>query len=403
MTIAPQYVIIPLMNKVELLAPAGDYNRALTAFNYGADAVYLGSKDFSLRARAVNFSTAAIRDIVKFAHCQGKKVYVTVNIFARDDDFTRLTAYAKQLAKLRVDAVIVADLGVMQVFREHTNIPIHVSTQANITNARTAQTYVNLGASRVILARELNLKAIKTIATALRGQAEVEVFVHGAMCMAYSGRCLLSNFLTGRDANRGDCAQPCRYQYTLREAKRPGEAFPISEDQHGTYIMNSRDLCLIDHLSELIAAGVTSLKIEGRMKSEYYVAGVVHAYRQALDGIKKDYQHELLKIPHRPYTTGFTLGDTSSKQYADRAASLQTYEFVGLVKSPTELIIKNKIVPGDTLEILSPHDYDGQTFVWTDAVANVPESVVTFTCPYPLRPNDILRKPLPGVPTTAPI
>lgn len=391
------------MSKVELLAPAGDYNRALTAFYYGADAVYLAGKDFSLRARAVNFTTTEIRKVVNLAHAQGKKVYVTVNIFARDHDFKRLTAYAKQLDQIGVDAVIVADLGVIQVFREHTHLPIHVSTQANITNARTAQQYVNLGASRVILARELNITEIKAIATALRGQADVEVFVHGAMCMSYSGRCLLSNLMTGRDANRGDCAQPCRYQYTLHEAKRPDEAYPITEDQHGTYIMNSRDLCLIDHLPELIAAGVTSLKIEGRMKSEYYVAGVVHAYRQALDGVKKDFRHELLKVPHRPYTTGFTFGDTSSKQYADRASSLQSCEFVGLVKAPNALIIKNKICTGDTLEVLSPHDYDGQTFTWTGEVANVPESVVAFDCPFPLQPNDILRRPLPAAPTTAPL
>lgn len=390
------------MSKVELLAPAGDYNRALTAFNYGADAVYLAGKDFSLRARAVNFTTAEIRKIVNLAHRQGKKVYVTVNIFARDHDFKRLTTYAKQLDQIGVDAVIVADLGVIQVFREHTHLPIHVSTQANITNARTAQQYVAMGASRVILARELNITEIKAIANALHGKADVEVFVHGAMCMAYSGRCLLSNLMTGRDANRGDCAQPCRYQYTLHEAKRPDEDYPIVEDQHGTYIMNSRDLCLIDHLPELIAAGVTSLKIEGRMKSEYYVAGVVHAYRQALDGVKKDFRHELLKIPHRPYTTGFTFGDTSSKQYADRASSLQSYEFVGLVKAPKTLIIKNKICPGDTLEILSPSDYDGQTFVWTGEVANIPESEVAFDCPFPLQPNDILRRPLPVAPTPAP-
>ena len=390
------------MDKVELLAPAGDYNRALTAFAYGADAVYLAGKDFSLRARAVNFTTAEICKIVNLAHARGKKVYVTVNIFARDHDFKQLTTYAKQLDQIGVDAVIVADLGVIQVFREHTHLPIHVSTQANITNACTALQYVALGASRVILARELNIGEIKAIATALHGKADVEVFVHGAMCMAYSGRCLLSNLMTGRDANRGDCAQPCRYQYTLHEAKRPGEDYPIVEDQHGTYIMNSRDLCLIDHLPELIAAGVTSLKIEGRMKSEYYVAGVVHAYRQALDGVKKDFRHELLKVPHRPYTTGFTFGDTSSKQYADRASSLQSYEFVGLVKAPQTLIIKNKICPGDTLEILSPNDYDGQTFVWTGAVANIPESEVALDCPFPLQPNDILRRPLPGAPTPAP-
>lgn len=380
---------------IELLAPAGDFNRAKTALLYGADAIYLGGKDFGLRARAVNFTDAEIREIVTFAHAQGKKVYVTVNIFARDADFAGLIQYAKQLAAAQIDAVIVADLGVMQVFREHTNLPIHISTQANICNQYTALQYVALGASRVILARELNIKEIKAIATALHGKAEVEVFVHGAMCMSYSGRCLLSNFMTGRDANHGDCAQPCRYQYTIQEAKRPGEYYPVESDQHGTYIMNSRDLCLIDHLDELKAAGVTSFKIEGRMKSEYYVAGVVHAYRQALDGVKRDFQTELAKVPHRPYTTGFTF-DPVPTEYATRAASLQTAVFVGLVQDATHVIVKNKICPGDQIEILSPNpQHDGQTFLWSGPVANVPESVVELNCPYQLQPNDILRQILP--------
>lgn len=377
--------------QIELLAPAGDFNRAQTAFYFGADAIYLGGKDFGLRARAVNFTNREMQKIVTLAHAQGKKVYVTVNIFARNQDFNKLVTYAQQLDALGVDAVIVSDLGVVKVFREHTNLPIHISTQANICNKYTAMQYVELGASRVILARELNIKEIKEICTYLKGKAEVEVFVHGAMCVSYSGRCLLSNYFANRPSNRGDCAQPCRYAYTLHEEKRPGEFFPIEEDQHGTYVMNSRDLCLIEHLPELIAAGVTSFKIEGRMKSEYYVAGVVNAYRQALDGKKFDYIKELEKVAHRPYTTGFTF-DKVPTEYSSRASSVQTHDFVALVKNPREVIIKNKVCPGDTIEILSPSDTNGKTFTWQDAMANVPESVVKITCPYPLQPNDILRK-----------
>lgn len=379
---------------IELLAPAGDFNRAQTAFYFGADAVYLGGKDFGLRAHAVNFTNREMQKLVTLAHANGKKVYVTVNIFARNQDFTKLVTYAKQLDALHVDAVIVSDLGVMKVFREHTSLPIHVSTQANICNKYTARQYVELGASRVILARELNIKEIKEICAYLKGKAEVEVFVHGAMCVSYSGRCLLSNYFANRPANRGDCTHPCRYAYALHEERRPGEFFPVEEDQHGTYIMNSRDLCLIDHLSELIAAGVTSLKIEGRMKSEYYVAGVVNAYRQALDGKKLDYTQELAKVAHRPYTTGFTF-DNVPTEYPSHATAVQTYEFVALVKNPRAVIIKNKICPGDVIEILSPTDTNGKTFVWQAGLANVPESVVTLTdCPYPLHPNDILRKPV---------
>ena len=295
-----------MKNEIELLAPAGDLTRAQIALDYGADAIYLGGKDFSLRAHAINFTDDEMHQIVTLAHKRGKKVYVTVNIIPRNDDFPQIIDYAKRLQKLQVDAVIVADIGVIKVFRDYTTIPVHVSTQANITNQYTALEYVRMGATRLVLARELSIGEIKTICDAVKGQAEIEVFVHGAMCVSYSGRCLLSNYMTNRPSNRGECAHACRYSYALQEAKRPNEYWPIEEDEHGTYILNSRDLCLIEHLDELKAAGVASLKIEGRMKSVYYVAGVVHAYRQALDGIKRDYMTELDKISHRPYTLGFT-------------------------------------------------------------------------------------------------
>ena len=388
-------------NKVELLAPAGDMQRAIIAMDYGADAIYLGGKDFSLRAHAINFTDDEIRQIVHEAHARNKKVYVTVNIIPRNDDFPQIMDYAKRLQTLQVDGVIVADLGVIKVFRDNTTLPIHVSTQANITNRETALEFVRLGATRLVLARELSIGEIKTICQAVQGQAEIEVFVHGAMCVSYSGRCLLSNYMTGRASNRGDCAHACRYHYVLQEAKRPNEYWPIEEDEHGAYILNSRDLCLINHLPELITAGVTSLKIEGRVKSAYYVAGVVHAYRQALNGVKRDYLHELDKISHRPYTLGFTFGD-ENKQYYPAAREQQTYEFVGLVNGADTMILKNKINPGDTLEILSPNAAtDGQTFIWQGDMQNQPETTVTIVgCPYKLQLNDILRRPKPPAPSS---
>ncbi|MBO4823623.1 MAG: U32 family peptidase [Clostridia bacterium] len=379
---------------IELLAPAGDITRARIALDYGADAIYLGGKDFSLRAHAINFTDDEMRQIVELAHSRGKKVYVTVNIIPRNDDFDQIIAYAKRLQALKIDAVIVADLGVIKVFRDYTNIPVHVSTQANVTNQYTALEYVRMGATRIVLARELSITEIKTICDAVKGQAEIEVFVHGAMCVSYSGRCLLSNYMTNRPSNRGECAHACRYNYALQEAKRPNEYWPIEEDEHGTYILNSRDLCLINHLDELVAAGVASLKIEGRVKSAYYVAGVVHAYRQALDGIKRDYLTELDKISHRPYTLGFTFGKEPT-QYYPASREEQSYEFIGLVNGDTTMILKNKVQMGDTLEILSPYaDADGKTFVWQGAVQNQPETTVTVVgCPYSLHINDILRRP----------
>ncbi len=385
----------PVKN-LELLAPAGDITRAMIALDYGADAIYLGGKDFSLRANAINFTDEEIHEIVSLAHARGKKVYVTVNIIPRNDDFPQIIDYAKRLQKLQVDAVIVADLGVIKVFREHTTIPVHVSTQANVTNQYTALEYVRLGATRIVLARELSIAEIKTICAAVQGQAEIEVFVHGAMCVSYSGRCLLSNYMTNRASNRGECAHACRYHYVLQETKRPNEYWPIEEDQHGAYILNSRDLCLIEHLDELIAAGVTSFKIEGRVKSAYYVAGVTHAYRQALDGIKRDYLHELDKISHRPYTLGFTFA-SEPKQYYPASREEQTYEFIGLVTGANTMTLKNKVNHGDTIEILSPNaTVDGKVFVWQGDTQNQPEtSVEIIGCPYPLNPNDILRRPKP--------
>ena len=278
--------------KIELLAPAGDFTRLKTAFYFGADAAYIGGKEFGLRAKSGNFSEDEIIEAVKYSHALRRKLYVTVNIFAKNDDFAKIEKYALFLEKAGVDAVIISDTGVLKIFRMLTNLEIHISTQANVCNSYAAVQYVELGANRIILARELPIRDIGEICRHLEGKADIEVFVHGAMCISYSGRCLMSKYMTGRDANRGDCAHPCRYKYALQEEKRPGEYFPVEEDANGTYIMNSRDLCLINKLNELADAGAASFKIEGRMKNEHYIGGVVNTYRRAMNGEKFDFMFD---------------------------------------------------------------------------------------------------------------
>ncbi|MCL2196204.1 MAG: U32 family peptidase [Treponema sp.] len=378
-------------NNIELLAPAGDFSRLKTAFYFGADAVYLGGKEFSLRAKSSNFSDEEITEAVKYTHALGKKLYVTVNIFARNNDFDEIEKYAKFLERAGVDAVIISDLGVLKIFRTLTSLEIHISTQANVCNSRAAMQYVELGAKRIILARELPVKDIKEICESLEGKADIEVFVHGAMCMSYSGRCLISKYMTGRDANRGDCAHPCRYKYVLQEEKRPGEYFSVEEDDNGTYIMNSRDLCLINKLNELADAGVASFKIEGRMKNEYYVGGVVNVYSRVMNDEKFDYMAELEKLPHRPFTIGFTFND-ENKEYDKSATSISTYIVTAVVMENNCIKIKNKIETGDEIEILSPSACNGKTFVFNGDTANVPEQIISIDCPYELKPCDILRK-----------
>jgi len=397
------YNTIILKNKfgkqIELLAPAGDFSLLKTAFYFGADAVYLGGKDYGLRAKSGNFSDEEIIEAVKYAHLLGKRIYVTVNIFARNDDFTGMEKYALFLQKAGVDGVIISDLGVLKIFRTLTNLEIHISTQANVCNSHAAMQYVELGAKRIILARELPIDEISEICECLKGKADIEVFVHGAMCISYSGRCFMSKYMTGRDANRGDCAHPCRYkyevfaeqQYALEEEKRQGEFFPVEEDSNGTYIMNSRDLCLIEKLKDLAQAGVASFKIEGRMKNEHYVGGVVNAYKRAMNGENFDYWSELEKLPHRPFTTGFTFND-KIKEFEKSAASISTYIIVAVVMEENKIKIKNKITAGDELEILSPSGSNGKTFVYNGETVNVPEQIVSIDCPCKLEVCDILRK-----------
>lgn len=270
------------MKKPELLAPAGNMEKLKMALLYGADAVYLGGKAFGLRAFGGNFTNEELQEAVDFAHKLGKKIYVTVNIFPHNSDIAKLPAYLTFLNEIKVDAILVADLGVFTLAKEYApDVELHISTQANNTNWAAVNAWAELGARRVVLAREMSLEEIKEIRE--KCSVELEMFVHGAMCISYSGRCLMSNYLTGRDANRGSCAQPCRWNYALVEEKRPGQYFPVLEDERGTYIFNSKDMCLLPYLPDVIASGVDSLKIEGRMKSVHYAASVVKAYREAID------------------------------------------------------------------------------------------------------------------------
>ncbi|HBQ86979.1 MAG TPA: peptidase U32, partial [Syntrophomonas sp.] len=302
----------------ELVLPAGDLEKLKVAFLFGADAVYLGGKDFSLRAYAGNFTSGQMREGIAFARSHKGKVYVTVNILARNHDLKILPGYLEELAELGVDGMIISDPGVMGLARKYApEVPLTVSTQASVTNYATAAAFRDLGASRIVMARELNLDEIAEIKN--RVGIELEVFIHGAMCVSYSGRCLLSHYMTGRSANRGACAHPCRYQYTLMEEKRPGQYYPVFEDEQGTYILNSRDLCLIGYLPQLIAAGADAFKIEGRMKSPLYVASAATTYREAIDtcinrpdlyeSSLPHWQTELARTATRPYTSGFITGE----------------------------------------------------------------------------------------------
>jgi putative protease len=352
----------------ELLSPAGNLEKLRFAIKYGADSVYIGGKSFSLRNRADNFTLDEMQQGVSLAHAYGKKVYLTLNIFPHDTNLLEMQGWLSQLPETNMDAVIVSDPGTFSLVRELLpEIPVHISTQANLLNTRTLQFWEKLGARRAVLARELSLSEIKEIRKSTT--LELETFVHGAMCMSYSGRCLLSSFLTGRSANLGDCAQPCRWEYTLQEKKRPGENFPIIEDMGQSFILNSKDLNMIRHLPQLIEAGVDSFKIEGRMKSLYYVAAVTRVYREALDRHGEDpmeyrfddtWWQELTKISHRDYTTGFFVpSDGLDLQKTENSEYIQNYDFVGVVTGIGEenmvtVQARNKISTGDEIEWIGP-------------------------------------------------
>ena len=364
---------IMIINRPELLAPAGTLEKLKIALIYGADAVYIGGKEFSLRAFGGNFTDAELKHGVDFAHSMKRKVYVTVNVFAHNEDIVELPEYLKYLDNIGVDAVLISDLGVFSLAKELTNLELHVSTQANVTNYKTVEMWHKLGASRVVLARELSQKEIVDIKN--HCDVELEMFVHGAMCISYSGRCYLSHYLTGRDGNQGQCTHSCRWKYNLVEEKRPGEYFEVDEDENGAYVMNSKDLCLLPCLDRVIESGVSSLKIEGRMKSIHYVAGVVKIYREAIDSyfnndfkIREDWLDELDKVAHRPYTTGFFIHDENGTEIHDTSKAKQSSTFLGVVRefnSVDNIAIveqRGKLEVGQQIEILQPQ---GQTFLQT--------------------------------------
>lgn len=360
------------MKKPEILAPAGDFSRLIYALEYGADAVYVGGEDFSLRAAAGNFTRAELKRAVEYVHGKQKKIYVACNVVPRNEDIDRLPEYAEFLQEAGVDAVIISDMGSFTVFRRYApDVDIHISTQANVSNYETCMAWYHLGAKRIVLARELSLDEILQIRRRVPEDLELEVFVHGAMCMAYSGRCLLSQFLTGRDSNRGYCSQPCRWKYALMEEKRPGQYFPVVEGEQETLFLNSKDLCMIEHLPELCGVGISSFKIEGRMKTEYYVAVITQAYRRALDDCFSDviaygknlpsYLEQVDMVSHRPYYTGFYFPDPNlnGQNYAE-PSYIRNYELVGVITGYDALrrrllvVEKNKINAGDELIILEP-------------------------------------------------
>ena len=403
--------------QIELLAPAGDLERLKMAITYGADAVYLGGQVFGLRAAAKNFSVEDLEAGVAFAHEHNAKVYLTLNIIPHDEDLEGLPAYLETIKHIPIDAFIVSDPGTFDLIQEmFPETHVHISTQANTTNTRTLKFWHRMGAQRVVVARELSFNEIENINENKPTDLELEAFVHGAMCISYSGRCLLSNYMIQRDANRGECAHPCRWKYSIVEEKRPGEYMPVYEDETGTYFFNSKDLCMVNHIPELVRAGITSLKIEGRMKTAHYVATVVRVYRMAIDAYLQDpanwqpdpaWMEELNKASHRPFTTGFYFGNPGPEEHIyEDPKQLRTYDFVAKVISydPTTgtatVEQRNRFFDGDTLEIIGPHkelrhftvtdlkDADGQ------AIENAPhpQQVVSFKVPFEVAPNDIIRK-----------
>jgi len=407
-----------MYKKVELLAPAGDLEKLKIAVLYGADAVYLGGTSFGLRAKAKNFSKEEMKEGVLFAHKHNVKVYVTCNIFAHNDDFCGMAEYFKFLEEINADAILVSDPGVFSVARETVpDMDIHISTQANNTNYKTAVFWQKLGATRIVMARELSLEEIKDISANIPQSLEIEAFIHGAMCISYSGRCLLSNYLSGRDANKGACSHPCRWKYALVEQTRQGEYMPIEEDERGTYIFNSKDLCMIEYIPELIDAGITSLKIEGRIKTSFYVGTVIKAYREAIDDYIKDpkiyynkkeyYLEEVKKASYRGFTTGFYFGKPNqNEQIYTTSSYIRNYDFIGMVidydkKSGFATIEqRNKFVAGDEIEFLRAkgnafsmvvkemYDADGNSIT----EAPHPQQIIKLKVEKELKPFDMIRK-----------
>ncbi|MGI6584407.1 MAG: U32 family peptidase [Gracilibacteraceae bacterium] len=405
------------MNRPEILAPAGNLEKLKMAVIYGADAVYIGGEKYGLRAAAGNFTLDEIKEGAKFAHDNGRRVYVTVNIIPHNEDLEGLEEYLKSLEDAGADALIVSDPSIIMTAREAVpDMPLHLSTQASNTNYKSAEFWHIQGIKRIVLARELSFEEIREIISKSSEGLEFEAFVHGAMCISYSGRCLLSNYMTGRDANRGECAQPCRYKYYVMEEKRPGQYMPVDEDNRGTYIFNSRDLCMIEYIPELVESGLKSLKIEGRMKSSYYVASVVRAYRMALDSyisdpskyeFRKEWLDELSKASHREFGTGFYFGKPGPEgQIYESGSYIRDYAFVGLVldyDNKTGIATveqRNKMLVGDEIEVIGPRREMFTQIIekmWNDegieiTAAPHPQQIVTIKMKKPVERHDILRR-----------
>lgn len=406
------------MNKVELLAPAGDLEKLKIALMYGADAVYLAGEAFGMRKASKNFNEEQLKEGVKFAHNLGKRVYITLNIIPHNDDLEGLEEYVEYLVDIDVDAVIVSDPGIYSIVRSVSkDLEVHLSTQASVTNYQTVRFWEQMGVKRIVLARELSLDEIRKIKDEVPNM-DLEVFVHGAMCISYSGRCLLSNYMTGRDANKGDCAQACRWKYNLVEEKRPGEYYPIEETNEGTFIYNSKDLCMIDSIPDLVNSGVNSFKIEGRVKTQYYVATVIRSYRLAIDAYyNNEYTPELAeyllneikKSSHRDFTKGFFYNKpTEDDQLYTSSSYTRNYDFVGIVLDYDEntkiatIEQRNRIFKGDRLEVFGPekdfYEFEVGTMINDEGeeVDVVPRAreIFKIKVDYPLKPWYLLRKEL---------
>lgn len=401
----------------EVLSPAGDFECLQAAIRFGADAVYLGGTRFGMRVASANFDDELLQKGVALAHEHGVRVYLTCNTLPTNEEIDALPGFLKSVQAAGVDAIIVTDLGVLSLVKQYIpEMEVHISTQTGVVNYRTATELYHMGAKRVVLARELSFEEIACIRDKTPPELDIEAFVHGTMCVSFSGRCLLSSYLTGRDANRGECAQPCRWGYHLMEEKRPGMYFPIEEDEKGTYILNAKDLCMIEHIDRLVSAGITSLKIEGRAKSSYYVSVVTNAYRNAVDLYRKDPEHfklpqwlfdEVRKVSHRQYSTGFYFGRPEQGQYYETGGYVRGYDVVALVDDCRDGVLyctqKNKFSVGDTLELLEPRA-GVRSFTVTaledeegTALESVPHPQMKFRLPagFSAKAGSILRRARP--------
>ncbi len=408
--------MIKNIKKPELLAPAGDMERLIAACKYGADAVYIGGKVFGMRAGPANFTDDELHEAVKYAHDRGVRVYLTCNVLPRNDELDELPAFLQNAQKAGVDAFIISDLGVLDYAKKYApDVEIHISTQSGIVNHAAANVFYRMGAKRVVTARELKMSEIRSMRENIPEDMDIECFVHGAMCVSFSGRCLISNYLVNRDANRGECAQPCRWNYRLVEEKRPGQYFPIGEDEGGTYILNSKDMCMIEHIPEMIEAGITSFKIEGRAKSAYYVAVVTNAYRMAIDAYFEnptpDYRpeqwilDEMTKVSYRDYCTGFYYGDVADDAHISyKGGYNREWDVMAVVDKWENGVAycsqRNRFFEGDELEAMAAGEKpftviasnlknaDGESIPDT----RHPMMSFTFDCEAPLKPDTLLRK-----------